>query len=213
MYRLLLICLLALGLTACPTNRRGGDDDDFADDDDAVDDDDAADDDDAVDDDDAADDDDNHPDDDDMADDDDDDPGPPCADSGGVTVTFDTASATSCDEPWTEADVELVFTEGPNCSGCSPSASGGDLWLTPAMIRMDFANVGCTVLRIEIDVTDWTGTGSVEALVVDMDGNMLGTAANSGTGSMETLVIEPGSGIEAGGISGCETQIHEVRLL
>ena len=138
---------------------------------------------------------------------------PPCGDSGGVIVTFDAGGTTSCDEPFTEAGVGMVFTPGPDCSGCSPSVAGGDAVLAPAMIRMDFAEVGCSVTRLEIDITDSNGAGTVMMMAVDMDGNMLGSATNEGTGSMETLSLEPGQEMEGGGIAGCDTAVHEVRLL
>ena len=194
MYRSLLLALLGLLLVACPT---GGDDDDdsVADDDDSV-----ADDDDAIDDDDTG-----QPDDDDVV-------LPDCADQGGVTLTLDGDTA-ECEVEWTELGVAIRFVEVPDCAGaCSAMLSGGDAQLQPASMKLDLGGLDCTVKRIEVDMTDSGGVGTAAVLGVDDTGALLGMEMNTQVGVMETVEVDPGSPIEASGVIGCDTLIHEIRL-
>ena len=193
MYRSLLLALLALFLVACPT---GDDDDDSA----ADDDDSSADDDDAIDDDDTG-----QPDDDDVV-------LPDCSDQGGVTLTMDGDTA-ACEVEWVENSVAIRFVEVPDCGGaCSAMLSGGDAQLQPASMKLDLGGLDCTVTKIEVDLTDSGGAGTAAVLGVDNTGALLGMEMNTQVGVMETIEVDPGSPIEAAGVIGCDTLVHEIRL-
>ena len=196
MYRSLLLALLGLLLAACPTNR-ANDDDSATDDDDAVDDDDAI----------GDDDDSGQPDDDDAV------VLPDCADQGGVPIFLD-GDVSECEVEWEESSVSIRFVEAPDCGGaCNALLGGGDALLQPAAMKFDLGDLDCTVRRIEVELTDSGGVGTAAVLAVDSTGAMLGMEMNTQVGGVETIEVDPGGYvIEAGGVMGCDTAVHEIRV-
>ncbi len=196
------------------------DDDDGDDDDSAGADDDTADDDDTGDDDDDTADDDDDTGDDGTGDDDtgDDDTGglPPCADQGGVTLTLDTSQAiNSCDTSWAEENVALRLRESTVCSGCSGEATSGDVWIYPAELYLDFADLDCEVTRIIANLIDYVGGGAAQVRLYDAGGSIIANAANAQVAVEESIPAGylGGPAAAGAGVDGCETMVTIIQLL
>jgi hypothetical protein len=189
LYRCSLLFALALLLVACPTD----DDDSAVNDDDSADDDDVADDDDAVDDDDSA-------------------AQPACEDIGGVVLTLDGDFA-ECKDTYTFPDgVDVTFSGGACGAPCSGSLSGGDMILNAANARIDTGALECMAMRIEVDLTENAAAGSTQVMIADGAGNILGQAASMGVGAATLELVSSGKPLEGLGVSGCDVQVHEIRL-
>ncbi len=179
-YTILFTLLAAALWIGCdkPYDPIGDDDtgDDDAADDDTGDDDAQGDDDDAQGDDDDAqgDDDDAQGDDDDAQGDDDDATGQdPCADQGGVTVTFNTnPPIMSCNTTWTEAGVSMVVVSGGPCPQDCGTMMGGEMGeaigLWPGQLQMDLSGIGCDATQATVIATPWGGAAEYETYDANM---------------------------------------------
>ena len=220
----LLVAVLWLGCDETTYEPIGDDDvsdDDAADDDtgddDVADDDAQGDDDDAQGDDDDAqgDDDDAQGDDDDAQGDDDDTAGQgPCADQGGVTLTFAAnPPITTCNTTWTEAGAELIVVQGGPCpNGCYTDVGGytDDVGLYPGQLQIDVSGVGCEVTEVTAVYSDWGGNyHAYDSGMTVIDSGNLSQGQNQTT-VMGTL---GGQEITHIHIGGCESAVHEVTLM
>lgn len=127
----------------------------------------------------------------------------------GLVISMATGNA-SCDEPWDVNGATVSLTTHCESDSCSGEASSGSFWIYPGQLLVEFADLDCTVTRVEADITDWAGSGAATIQLYGSDGIIDGSA-NSFTGDSETVQVE-GTGADAVGICGYETQVHEIRL-
>ncbi|MCP4868715.1 MAG: hypothetical protein GY898_08355 [Proteobacteria bacterium] len=129
----------------------------------------------------------------------------------GIVLTIDGGNS-ACSDPWTEEGAELSLIAHCESDSCSGEASEGEVWIYPAMLYVDFGDLGCEVTRVEVDITDWAGTGAATVRLADSDFFALDEVGNSQVGDQEIIEVESDEAAAGVAICGFETQVQEIRL-
>lgn len=104
-----------------------------------------------------------------------------------VVVPFDAGNPntpSSCNDTWNENYMAQQVVPIPPSNNCSFNFSGGELALSPALLKIDLSNL-TDIQKIEIDITSPCGIGCTIAEVL-VSGNTIGSISNSAS-SLETL--------------------------
>ncbi len=131
-----------------------------------------------------------------------------------ITLPLKGVNVTDCGETWTENGVELsfVYTTAEDCTEdrCYFGLEDDSVWLYPSRLK---ANVsGLDVEKVEVDITDWCGSGCTAAFLYN-DSNIVDNTSNNQVGANETLVLDgSGASVDRVAVSSCEAEVHEIRL-
>ncbi len=132
-----------------------------------------------------------------------------------IVISFDDPSAppTSCFTIFTEEGVpqQMVDNSG-SCFYDYSTANGGELWLFPATLSVDLSSLG-NIEKIEVDHTDYCGTGCSQAALLSGGFSVLNTS-NTTVGSPETMILDNTSSLTVDEltISSFEGLFFEIRI-
>ncbi|MBU2502188.1 hypothetical protein KJ682_12730 [bacterium] len=121
-----------------------------------------------------------------------------------------------CGELWQENQVDLKFvpTTDEDCTigGCFFGIGPDHVWLYPCRLVVDFVET-YNVSRVEINLTDWCGIGCKNAFLYD-GAATVAAVSNTTVASLQAVILVPAGGVcDRIGISSCEGQIHEIRIV
>jgi len=107
-----------------------------------------------------------------------------------ITIPFEDPSSepTACFTIFTESGVPQQLVNNAGSCSFDYSAMDGQLWLYPATLSVDLSGLG-TILRVEVDITDYCGNGCSQAELLD-GGSIIVSTENMVVNSPETLILE-----------------------
>jgi hypothetical protein len=107
-----------------------------------------------------------------------------------VILTLDNIDPnTPAYQTWVEDQAVLSIQDHP-IAGPPPSFGfdPGGVWLTPAMLQVDFSAYAGKIINVEVDIIDFAGIGATEAILYD-GGAVVDSQQNTTSGVPETLYL------------------------
>ncbi len=107
-----------------------------------------------------------------------------------IVLSFDDPSMvpTDCNIVFSEEGVSQQFLDvNGTCSFFYETSNGGEIGLAPAVLSVDLTGLGI-IDKIEVDQTDFCGTGCSEVTLLNNGGIIL-SVENTVVGNLETLIL------------------------